>query len=70
MKLEVFGKLVEVNRRNRRWLIFYLGNEGKKRTATDISIPDNISEAEVVSYIADLCHEWATPKNPEVKVLK
>lgn len=69
MKLDVFGKLVEVNRRNEQWLVFYVGNEGKKRMATDISVPNSIPESEVINYIADLCHEWATSNNPSVTQL-
>lgn len=69
MKLDVFGKLVEINSRNGQWVVFYLGNEGKKRKAVDIHIPNYIPESEVVNFIADLCHEWATPNRPKVRVL-
>lgn len=69
MKLDVFGKLVEVNQRNGQWLVFYVGNEGKKRKAPDILVPNTIQEPDVINYIADLCHEWATPTNPAVKVI-
>ena len=69
MKLNVFGRLVEVARSNEKWIVFYLGNEGKKREANDIVLPSNLTEADIAEHIADLCHEWATPKNGEVKVL-
>ncbi len=69
MKLDVFGRLVEITRSNNRWHTFYCGNEGKKRIAEDIKIPDNISESDVVGYVADLCHEWATSANPGVNVI-
>lgn len=69
MKLDVFGKLVEVKQRNRQWLVFYLGNEGKKRKATDIHVPEGLPESEVVNYIADLCHEWATMDKPHIRML-
>lgn len=70
MKLDIFGKRVmEVVRRNDEWLAFYCGNEGKKRKAQDIVIPASLRESEVVEYIADLFHEWATPSNSTVAVL-
>jgi hypothetical protein len=70
MKLNVFGRNVEIVRRNENWDVFYCGNDGKKRKAEDILIPGSIEESELVQYISDLCHEWATSRNSEVKVLK
>ncbi|NVK55334.1 MAG: hypothetical protein HWE26_06950 [Alteromonadaceae bacterium] len=70
MLLDVFGKLVEVNYTRNRWCVFYLGSEGKKRLATDIQIPNDITAVNVRKYIADLCHERATPANPAVVVLR
>ena len=69
MKLSVFGVDVEVVRRNGEWLAFYPGSEGKKRHAEDILIPAEISEEELLQYIGDLCHEWATPEQSEVVLI-
>lgn len=70
MKLDIFGKQeMEVVRRNGEWLAFYCGNEGKKRKAQGVIIPSSLSEREVVEYIDDLFHEWATPENSSVKVI-
>jgi len=66
IRLNVFGRLVEVLHQDNNWQVFYLSNEGKKRPATDILIPANLGEAQVQEYIADLCHEWATPKQNAV----
>jgi hypothetical protein len=66
MKLNVFGRMVIVERRGNDWTAFYLGVEGKRRPAEDIVIPASISEAELERYVADLCHEWATSRNPNV----
>ncbi len=70
MRLDVFGKSVEVVKRDNQWRTFYLGNEGKKRAATDITIPSSVPESDVVAYVADLCHEWATSAHPSVTVTK
>jgi len=29
-------------------------------------VPAFVTESEIVSFLADLCHEWATEKHPEV----
>lgn len=67
MKLNVFGKKIEVARKENQWKVFYFGNEGKKRAAEDIVLPAGLKEEEIVAYIADLCHEWATPNHNEAK---
>ncbi|WP_024461509.1 hypothetical protein [Marinimicrobium sp. LS-A18] len=70
MKLDIFGKQeMEVVRHNGEWLAFYCGNEGKKRKAQGVIIPESLSEREVVDYIDDLFHEWATPDKSSVKVI-
>ena len=54
-------------RTRREWVAFYLGNDGKRRFAEDISIPADMDEAAIVQYLADLFHEWATPNHPGVQ---
>lgn len=70
MKFNVFGRLVQVERHKGIWRAYYLGNEGKKRRADDIVIPGNLRQDELSDYIADLCHEWATPNNSQVTVIE
>lgn len=70
MILNVFGKEIEVLKDGSQWKTFYLGSDGKKRIARDIVIPNNLPENEVVGYVADLCHEWATAKYNEVVVVQ
>ena len=69
MKFNVFGKNIEIKHRNSEWIVFYLGNEGKKRLAEDIFVPSDISENQLIDYLSDLCHEWARPNHSEVKKL-
>ena len=66
IKLSVFGRPVLVEHRGGEWTASYLGPEGKRRPAEDIIIPGSIGEAELVRYVADLCHEWATARHPNV----
>jgi len=69
MKLNVFGTEMEVVRRDGQWLAFYLGNEGKKRLADDLSIPAELDESELMTYLADVYHEWSTPGRDKVLLL-
>lgn len=69
VKLNVFGKVVQVERTGGCWKAYYVGSEGKRRPADDIVIPEYITDETVVEYIDDLCHEWATPKNNRVAII-
>ena len=69
LKLEVFGREMEVLRQRGRWTVYYLGAEGKKRLAPDVRIPDELNEADIALYLADVCHEWATPRHDSVVVI-
>jgi len=69
MKFSVYGKTIEVVRVNNRWQVFYLGNEGKKRLASDIVLPHELKQEQLLEFIADLCHEWARPGKSEVTQL-
>jgi len=69
LKFDVFGRVVIVSRVGEVWKAYYSGSEGKRRPATDIVIPASIDEAELSQYLSDLCHEWATSSNPDVRRL-
>jgi len=61
--------MLEIIRKENRWKTFYIGMDGKKRLASDIVIPPDLTEEELIDYLDDLCHEWATPDNKEIKVM-
>ena len=67
MKFDVFGRAILVVETASGWATFYLGAEGKRRSATDIVVPPDILESDIEQYLSDLCHEWATDRNPNVK---
>ena len=69
LKFDVFGIDVLIVKADDGWKAYYLGSEGKRRPANDISVPPNITESEMVQYLDDLCHEWATDRNNSVKKL-
>ncbi len=69
MRLNVFGREIEILKISNGWKVYYFGNEGKKRIANDIKIPPDIAESDIIEYLSDLCHEWANEKNTEVKII-
>ena len=69
IKFEVYGRRVTVELAGGGWRAWYYGADGKRRPAEDIQIPSQLNPEEVASYLADLCHEWASTRYPEVKRL-
>jgi hypothetical protein len=67
VEFDVFGRRVLVERTPEGWRALYPGPEGKRRTATDLVIPPEMAEEQLGGYLADLCHEWATPEHSEVR---
>jgi hypothetical protein len=67
IKFDVYGQRISVSPTGTGWDIYYTGDQGKKRPASDIIIPVFIAESEIEQYLADLCHEWATEKYPDVR---
>lgn len=69
MKLNAYGRQISIVSANGRWEVFDLGNEGKRRRASDIVIPASVAESELVGYVSDLVHEYCNAWNPEVVVI-
>lgn len=67
LRFDVFGRDVLIVEQDDGWQAFYLGNDGKRRIATDITIPSIVAESEMDQYLDDLCHEWATDHHKTVK---
>ncbi len=70
MKFSVFGRKMEIRQTDRKWEVYLLGTDGKKRKANDIVIPSTVTQDQLTGYLDDLLHEWATQKNDKVYPLK
>ena len=70
LRFDVFGRRVLIAESNNGWVAFYLGDDGKRRSAPDIVVPADIPALEIAQYLDDLCHEWATERHPSVKQLE
>jgi len=66
MRVNAYGRIVEIIRTDNSWRVFYIGGEGKKRLAEDIIIPPEIEESNLIAYLEDLLHEWASGKYPHI----
>lgn len=67
LRFDVFGRLLQAKRTTIGWQLFFLGHAGKRRPATDLVVPEFISEAELEQYLADIFDEFASSKPPTVK---
>ncbi|MDO3525932.1 hypothetical protein ACNRBH_04070 [Ralstonia pseudosolanacearum] len=61
----VFGRVMTIVRTGDGWTCYWLGSEGKRRPA-EISIPPDVTHAELGQYLYDIYHEDATPRNGDV----
>ena len=66
LRVNAFGRFLEIEWTNHQWVAFDKGNEGKRRKARDIVIPASLSSTELIAYLDDLLHERATKSHPEV----
>lgn len=67
-ELEIFGRDFVATRAADGWAIYYRGAEGKRGPRFEIPIPHDVVSSEALCrYLADLCHEWASPEHPEVR---
>ena len=66
MKVNAYGRELEILKKGGSWRVFDLGNEGKKRPASDIAISPAVDANQFSEYLSDLLHEYASQRNPEV----
>ena len=68
-KFDVYGRHVLAEKSANGWKIYYISDNGKRRPADDIMVPVFVTADDIRSYLADLCHEWATSEHPDVSRL-
>jgi hypothetical protein len=67
IRLDVFGRMMTAERADGRWRLRDVGADGKRRPANDVVVPGFVGEDELVQYLADVFHESATGRHPEVR---
>jgi len=68
LRFNIFGAHIAITGSPGAWRAFHLGAEGKRRPA-DFIVPADIAEHELCEYLADLFHEYATPRNNTATML-
>ena len=66
LKVRAYGRDLEIVRVKGRWKAYERGNEGKNRLARDVVIPSSLQQEDMVGYLSDLLHEYASPKHQRV----
>ena len=68
LKYEVFGRRIDVERRDGEWLAYFPGSDGKRRPA-NIPISSELDAEGIAQYFGDLFHEAVSDKYPDVRLL-
>ena len=64
----MFGMRLLVERTPEGWRAWVPGDDGKRRPADWLPIPAFVDTDEaLLRYVADVCHEGATPARPDVR---
>lgn len=66
IRFDVFGQRMAVERRDGAWKLYALSDAGKRRGVIDAPIPSDLEESELLTWLADIYHEWASPQHPDV----
>ena len=66
IKFDVFGKRMSVQRKDGEWLLYQESNTGIRARVFQAAIPSDLEETELVTYLADIFHESANEKHPDV----
>lgn len=69
MTYDVYGRRITVEPDGDAWRVWQHGADGKRRPAVDLPVPFGMDTEEIESYLADLCHEWATADHSSVRRL-
>ena len=69
-RIEIFGRQFVAVRRRDGWAVHHPGGEGKRGPLLEVPIPHDVRTPRALrDYLADVCHEWATPEHDRVRWL-
>jgi hypothetical protein len=61
MKFSIYDRfVVEIIRKEKRWIAFRIG-EGVKVPERNLIVPQDLEESELITFIEDMFHEYAQP---------
>ncbi len=67
VRLDLFGRILVARLEGEHWCLFWAG-EGTLRPA-ELEVGPGLDREQLVAALEDLCHEWATPERPRIRVL-
>ena len=66
IKFNVFGTLMSVQRKDQQWLLFRESDTGIRARVYDVIIPVELKEEELLTYLDDIYHEYASERHGKV----
>jgi len=69
LKLDVFGTLMSVIRRENEWHLFVESETSIRRRVNDIVIPSDLAEHELKTFLDDMYHARAPEQHQQVRKL-
>ena len=69
LKFNVFGKFMSVLRVGDEWQLFLESDLGMRARVYDVVIPFDLQEAELLTYLDDIYHEYSSEEHPQVQKL-
>ena len=67
MRFNIYGRMtIQITRLDNQWCAFHVSHDGKRRPVNELHIPANTPEAELITLLDDVYHEWATLKNNQI----
>ncbi|NUW69851.1 DUF7661 family protein [Vibrio coralliilyticus] len=67
---DVFGTKMSVERRNDEWILYRESETGMRVKIYDVYIPSELAEKELLTFLDDMYHEYATATQTKVIRLK
>ncbi|MCC6714332.1 MAG: hypothetical protein IT496_03810 [Gammaproteobacteria bacterium] len=66
IRFEVFGQRMAVERSDGAWGLYALSDDGKRRAVHDVAVPPDLEESDLLTWLADIYHESASARHPDV----
>lgn len=66
IRFDVYGRRMGVERRDGAWRLYVLSDDGKRRAVHDVAVPPDLEASELLAWLADIYHESASPRHPDV----
>ncbi|MGR5061576.1 DUF7661 family protein [Photobacterium sp. DNB22_13_2] len=66
LMFDVFGTKMSVQKKDGFWLLFKESETAMRARIYDVVIPPELEEADLATYLADIYHEQASARHPNV----